>query len=1014
MVNPNYAQVKNPYTGEIVPIEIAGKEPTEQEFRAAMEAFAKASKPKSGAAVGAMAGAMVGQKPGLNETGKLLLDVVKAAPAKKTTAKTTSKTTPKTTAKPKQTLKTLVIDKWNKGEIVGTRTPVMALADEIINAMNLSSEDQSKLRTYASTAIDGNDFARKAYGMLGLDPALRQALAKAFPPSAQKQYQESGAVQDVTLDALALFLPDPISKSLRILAPQIRAMAAGAGRKSGEVVGNAVAKASKTSKVPDEVIHLAGGLNPVDVIKRADDLNIPGFSVTRRTKDYHIGHRLLSPLSMVDDAGKTLQKGTYERLGGAAGKVASTAIRDAERQITQGALAYERMVDIVEHQMGESMKLLGAKNKDQYSKEFIELIEKEFKDPTRVGRNPAEQEALLLHDRMTEEFKNYIVKSRKDLGIDMPADWGITEKGYFRHLFLGDVVLKDGPQLIGTARTYAEAQKMAIEYLKTNPTAKLHAEARNVFAGDPTTRVSTAKYFKMVGDMADKVGLSKEDIMEDITGVIGRKAAKQKFFGSLMKREGAEGFDKAYADVMRFHAQQMVRTQELSKLNRAIQPVIENIRKGKGTPGNRELPGLADHIQNHVDALWGTPSQFEKDVGNLLAQIPVLRNHIASPAMALRGFANQLTKLQTWLKLHTSIKAPLVNALQPFSSLWPYISTKDFAKVYAEALKPTTRQMLAEKGVFRSGTKIEGGGAVAYKHKVGTPFGAASDLNRAVGYLYGRKDALRRGATEEAAHANGLTWAEKVEFDNSVWNAPPVLRTPVGRVAGQFKGFTVKNLEQISSRLTKREGENVMQTAAGILKLAGTLGVQGGISVTGVGAKLFGGYKIAQALQKSLENAGMNQEDAKAWSTAAYYGAPSLVGANISGSVAILDQPYGQTLEEQIINFAAGPTGNVFIQGAKSLGGQGGEKFLKAVTPGTRQIQAIADMIRSGPDGVKVRVAKDQWVHLTPQEATLMILGFYPVRLSERFDKKEARPKQEPGGISGFPKMQFPGFNQGG
>ncbi len=596
---------------------------------------------------------------------------------------------------------------------------------------------------------------------------------------------------------------------------------------------------------------------------------------------------------------------------------------------------------------------------------------------------------------MTNQFRDYIIESRRKLGIETPNDWGITDKGYFRHLFLGDIQIFKNGDFIGVAPTYAEAQKMAYDVLTKEPDANLTAKARNTFFGDPTTRISTRKFFKLVGDIAEETTLSKQDIMEDLRGKVGRQSMRQKWAGYVLHRKGTPGFSKAYLDVMRIHAAQVYRTQELSKLNRAITPMMEDLRRnGK--------PGLADAVKEHMDALWGTPTKFEKDFGNLVRNTPVLRNHVANPDMAFRMLARKLTGLQMALKLKVSPRSALVNLLQPFSTLWPYAETTEFAGIYKDFMKPSTRRMLAERGVLDSSSKLETSG-VGVRRQTPSPlnpanwFQNASEVNRGVGYLFGQRRALKLGMTPEQAHNYGLSWAEKVEFDNSQWNIQAVLRSPQGRVLGQFKSFAGKNLENVRDVFAP---ENVSrpQRAARIGKWgAAQLGI-GGVKSLGLAAKVVGGYKIVKFLSDQLHQTGMKQEDADKWAHAAYYGAPSLVGQDLSASVAILEEPYGWTAMEKAANFVFGPTVTGALKIGEAIGKRDYEDVAKALTPAFK----IYDVARQAGRTQRVKVGSNQYVNLTPFEAVMRALGFTPLKVSEVYDKKDAGIKTRRGGTYSY------------
>jgi GGDEF domain-containing protein/2'-5' RNA ligase len=709
----------------------------------------------------------------------------------------------------------------------------------------------------------------------------------------------------------------------------------------------------------------------------------PGSVNIERTRgrDYHFLDRFQTPLSLLDFRGR------YEKIGGLLGKAASDAIRNAKHDIEQMMHGWGQALDTV-FEFSERDRKTRKVSRKQYDDEFITLIEKNFDDPTRKGSTPDQQKALEAHDALTEKFRQYIIDTRRGLGIEMPDNWGITEKGYFRHLFLGDIRLFMDGNFIGTAQTYAEAQKRAADILKEKPDAQITARAREMYAGDPTLRVSTGKYERIVNELQRDVDISRDDLVEDLRGIVGKNKNRQKFFGALLERKGAGGYQRDYRKVMELHAAQVARTQELTKLNRTIQPIIEMIRaKGQS--------GLADAMQRHLDALWGTPTKWEQDFGRLLQSIPALGDRVANPALALRATAARLTSIQSLLKLRYNIRASLVNLLDPQRTLWPYTTTSEFASLYANYAQPSTRQMLRDRGVIQGTTKLEGDQTVA-GHVRRDPFTRASQVNRAMGYLHGIRLAEQQGLTGEAAHRMGMDWADKVEFDNSVWNAPEILRGPAGKVFGQFKGYSIKTWENLFNLLRKRQGEGHGARFKRLGKWGAGQAVTGGIS--GFGFKLLGGYLIVKGLAEALKHYGMHEDEARKTAEAVYYGSPAIIGTDLSSSVSLIDAPYGNSTWEQVGSFSVGPTismgVNVFDKVRKADETADYLSLARSVTPYTKTGEALYGLATKGHGSVK---AGRRRMQLTPFETVMLTLGFTPLKQTRYYDMRDAKRARNKG-----------------
>lgn len=741
------------------------------------------------------------------------------------------------------------------------------------------------------------------------------------------------------------------------------------------------------------------------------------FNFTKPAKDFSLSDLVSTPLSNL------FFKGSYERIGGEKGKAVSDFIRKAQEDTDASNFSWQREIDGIREVL-ESAR--AGIPRAKFFSDFIDLIEKPLGDPSRRSSNPKIQEALDKHDALTNAWRDQIITWRRSLGIPTPSNWGITDKGYFRHLFLGDIKIKVDGKFIGEiAHNYHEAQKIALDILAKNPQASVTAEARNLFSGDPTVRLSTSKFWHTVNELTKstrstaqqaagrRVHLTKADILEDVKGTIGQQSSKQKLFGPLFKREGYEGFERNYTNVMDIYASQLSRAQALTELNRNATPVIEEIRKTQ--------PTLARAMENHIEDLWGVPKDYEVWLGNQIKNSP-LGAYVPNPDMAMRNIAVRMTGIQAILKLQYNIRSSIVNALDPLSTLWPYTTNAEFAKLYADYAKPSVRKMLRDRGVLQGTTKyLEGGGVEhvrdsftqrlknisqaegvgettrAIANVVPKPFAAASDMNRGIGYLYGMTDGAKKGLEGEALHRHGLAWARQVEFDNSVWNAPPALRSSAGRVIGQFKGYQLKSLENISTMAlrnnvpTEYGGSRVKRGA----KYLGAKIAQGGIKTALPGplraatAAAVGvtGYELVSALSQQFQDMGSAKETADWLAQAVWYGAPALIGQDLSGSVSILDDLYGRTPYEQAVNLVGGPTAGTFfnlIDPSKSV-----ESKLGGFSPYFKTAGTAKEMLEKGH--ATVPVGNEHRLDLTPYESIMRILGFTPSRQSAYFDEQRMK-----------------------
>jgi hypothetical protein len=103
--------------------------------------------------------------------------------------------------------------------------------------------------------------------------------------------------------------------------------------------------------------------------------------------------------------------------------------------------------------------------------------------------------------------------------------------------------------------------------------------------------------------------------------------------------------------------------------------------------------------------------------------------------LLVRRIASRLTRFSNAARLNWNVGSTAANLVDPFSTLWPDISSGDMARVYAEYVKPGTRQRLKALGVLEGQMKLSEG--LTNKPKMTTAFAKASQVNRSVGYLYG-------------------------------------------------------------------------------------------------------------------------------------------------------------------------------------------------------------------------------------------------------------------------------------
>jgi hypothetical protein len=732
---------------------------------------------------------------------------------------------------------------------------------------------------------------------------------------------------------------------------------------------------------------------------------------------------LRSPISVSEVpevGGNVLMPGLFADAVSKASESVKQAVANSDETFQATKNAIEQQKTLFENAINDHLEKVaaaeqtaGVKSQEQqktFDADFINRIEMNKNDPARYeGASPQLVDAIRSHDALMEMDRQYKVNNFEAMGQQANPDFGITDQGYFPHHNNGDWRLEtsDG-EYIGNFETPKKANAFAAELkkqtpdLEFNPPIKL-ADASRQTAFDPL-----------------------------IPG--------QKFISALNKREGlAKYFDTNYRQVIQNHLDESIRGVELSKMTQALQPQM-HILESHG------YSGIVDMYNRQIQAIFGRPSNVEVAVGDLLSHIPVLRDNLARPEYALRVTARTVAQIQSILKLAVSPKQLFTNGFQPFNSLWPYVKVPEFCEAYIAALSKEGRALADSVGLGRdvgknygilderSGINRAATGVAGFIQKNSFQR-VGSGFSQRVGFLYGYKRCMallqeavqnpeilgsgkallteKGGFTPEQMHEvavrNGRRWAEKVEYDNSVWNAPPTLRGWAGRTFGQFQGFAVKNLEETRNYFNRREGQTKNQFAGQVAKGLGVRAVGGGGKAL-IGVTL--AVPVAHALAALVQNyMGASQDEANKVAELTYLGAGSLVSADLSGSFNIMPNQFDeagkivQTIamggQPDVAGAAyrslSGPQGSTAADLANLAGavvkehqktfpqyGQQSLKALKKVSPIFKEAEAARSMMTG--EQATADIGKGQTVPISPQENIAKLLGFSPASVTEHFE----------------------------
>ena len=147
--------------------------------------------------------------------------------------------------------------------------------------------------------------------------------------------------------------------------------------------------------------------------------------------------------------------------------------------------------------------------------------------------------------------------------------------------------------------------------------------------------------------------------------------------------------------------------------------------------------------------------------------------------------------------------------------------------------------------------------------------------------------------------------------------------------------------------------------------------------------------RIVSALSNQLQQNGMEKDNADKVAQAVYYGAPALMGQDLSSSVAVMDDLYGRTPAEQVVNLLGGPT---IGTGFRTYQAKTWQQAAERISPVGR-LTRTPELYESGGKLV-VPGARGEEIELTPFESTMYMLGFTPLKQSQSYDEDTAQREQ--------------------
>ena len=149
-----------------------------------------------------------------------------------------------------------------------------------------------------------------------------------------------------------------------------------------------------------------------------------------------------------------------------------------------------------------------------------------------------------------------------------------------------------------------------------------------------------------------------------------------------MYRKGVEGYSKNFWKVWTAEVTQFYRWKYLTEMNKAVEPMIEDI-KGMG------LKGWAQYLGDTKDYMWGmSREQLSVNLDNFLNTIPLVRNYVRP--FALERWVGIFKTINYHRHLQT-LRFAVVNKFQIMQTLWPVVGEAGLCLLYTSP-SPRDRQ----------------------------------------------------------------------------------------------------------------------------------------------------------------------------------------------------------------------------------------------------------------------------------------------------------------------------------
>ena len=555
-------------------------------------------------------------------------------------------------------------------------------------------------------------------------------------------------------------------------------------------------------------------------------------------------------------------------------------------------------------------------------------------------------------------------QARDELAKKMiPDNWG-RQYAHFYHWFSGEYKLMgfkaDGTrEIIGSAMNESEAFDRLYAHKLDNPGQfeTYTAEPVRFSNPDEVVRMSTAQRSRLEKMLADATGAYRSEVADAMRGIVGTKSGKRPFYAPLMERTGAKGYETDFMKVWAMSERLHNRWLMGGEMVRNLTPRIEQIRSS--TPGWGEY--LTESM-NHT--MFTRQTAAEQAVDSVVKSIPVI-GKMTSPFFT-RRWLGAMRGLNYWRQLLT-VRQGVINSFQPLQTVYPILGEKNMMRAVQFYNSPEGKSVLERHGMFsadgrfREGTETVLGTDVhdfvssmnskLYK-ATGEKFNPTSEArnqNFAFSAMYWHGINNLGMSDAEAARYGRVYGNVYTQFHYTKANLPMMIRGPIASTALQYRRFMINSLGLMVNEFQKGNYTGTGRYLA-TMSMLGGIQATVGLSVIGLLRSMYLGDKEgADDLSFKMREWLKSELGSEKAADIAMMGLPAAIGLDMSGSISIMQKPFGRNIYEKIGATVAGPTINTAVQIATNLGAEtvvpmsAGEKIGRAVLDSSPAVQQIVN-----------------------------------------------------------------------